>query len=567
MQRKTTLGQRKDNGLLLLIVLLASLLFLYAASFRNGHAWNDDFPQYIAQARSIVDGSITETLDASLYRHAHSKAGAMGPVLHPWGFPLLLSGVYSLTGLDLLALKAFTSLFFLLSLGVIFFLFRGRISTTQNLLILLLLGINPVFFSARDDVLADFPFMFFTLLALLLIQRSLIDSLPLAGAPWDRALIGVGVFLSYETSTIGIVLLPTLLLVQVIQRARSPWRQGVPSLRSLSCLIPYAAFIFLVLALNALLPSRIGFIGKLAEMNVESIIRNIELCGAIPADFFTAAMSPFCAALGKLLFLISLPALCLGLFKAVREQYLFIVFSTLFLVLLILWPGIQGQRHAFPLLPFFLFFVFHGLGEAASLYPPFTGKRAGHLPAWGFGITTAALFCITVAGQTYHVLTHPGVELDGPFSRESAALFRRIADNTRKGDVVVFHDPCAMWLFTGRNAIELERIEDIMVSQAGFIACRKNDSMDLLLRKKRGVACMVYANGSSALYERMRPGPISLAPPPEALVRKALLSAPTGTGEHGSSKKHGSHRKKKKIRKKKPPEKHFSIFDYLPKGW
>jgi hypothetical protein len=535
----------KGNELLLIGALLVALFLFSVGSFRNGHAWGDDFSQYIVQAQSIVDGTVGETLEASRYRYDNSETKLMGPVLYPWGFPVLLSGVYSLFGLDIQAMKLFTSMFFLFSLALIYLLFRGRLSFAQNFLIVLMLGIDPVFFEAKNDVLSDFPFMFFTLLTLLIMQRSLIDRKPIISSRGDNALIGAGMFLSYAVRANGIILLPTLLLVQIMERGRTS-RYRRPAW-SMSPFLPYAAFLILLFVLDSLLPSSSSYTDQLGDMGMQSVVRNILLYGVMPVDFFTKSMGPPLSILGKILFLVSFPALCLGLYRCGREHYLYFVFSGLFMSLLILWPGIQGPRYIFPVIPFYLFFIFQGMDEAAaSISLPFPRRDPLLKPAVVFGLVSVFIFGITVSLQAYHTATHRGEMPDGPYTRDSTALFQYISCQTRTQDVIIFSKPRAMWLFTRRKAIRLTSLDDIMVSRAKYIACRRDDAVDRELRKKIWIARRVFANDTFSLYARMCISPVSIPIVREPPPPKMAGQRPARAAAHDKPRKSGSHKKKER---------------------
>jgi hypothetical protein len=534
ISRKDAMNRGRRNEILILVIVLMALFLVFSVSFRHGHHWGDDFSQYIVQARAVVDGSVQDTYEESKYRYDYSENKLIGPVLYPWGYPLLLSAVYALRGFDILAMKAFTSLFFLLSLAVVFFLFRGRITFTRNLLIVVLLGINPAFFEARDDVLSDFPFLFFSLLSLLLMQRTVVDRKTLAGPLGDSVLIGACMFLSFSTRMAGVVLLPTLLLVQLVESVRSYRLSRTLPFRFTAFLAPYAVFFVLASALEIWLPSSSSYADQLGDFGWGSVTRNLMLYAKLPVDFFTTSMGPWLTVAGKLLFLISIPALCLGAVRTAGGSCLFILFPALYMALLIAWPGVQGLRFMFPVMPFFLLFLFQGMDGAASRLSLMPGQRLGVLsPAAAYGAVALLIFGATSLGQAFRAVQHPGYVLDGPYTRDSASLFGFIAHNTRKDDVVIFSKPRAMWLFAGRRSVRLSRLEDIMVSEARFIACRRDDPVDKALHNKIWIAKKVYVNDSFSLYARMsaRPEPMKTGSDPP--VRKV-----SGTkGGQGAKKK------------------------------
>ena len=86
-------SERKIYILPFIIVALTAAIYLI--SFRPGHDWGGDFSEYIAQAKSISEG----------YDFPGKFVGTYGSFIYPWGFPLLLSPIYSLFGLNIFASK------------------------------------------------------------------------------------------------------------------------------------------------------------------------------------------------------------------------------------------------------------------------------------------------------------------------------------------------------------------------------------------------------------------------------------------------------------------------------
>ena len=96
--------------------ILALSTFLVFSSIHSGHNWGDDFALYIKQAIQISNGeSLNKIYDWNKIS-MQSSVNEIGPYLYPNGFPFLLSGVYSIWGMNLTIMKYFCSLFFLLSI-------------------------------------------------------------------------------------------------------------------------------------------------------------------------------------------------------------------------------------------------------------------------------------------------------------------------------------------------------------------------------------------------------------------------------------------------------------------
>jgi hypothetical protein len=98
---------------IILLAIILSVFLINAISFREGHNWGGDFPQYIAQAKSLNDGTIDKLLENSTFRYEKSDSALLSPKLYPWGFPILLAPIYHFFGFNIFAMKFFVNLFFL----------------------------------------------------------------------------------------------------------------------------------------------------------------------------------------------------------------------------------------------------------------------------------------------------------------------------------------------------------------------------------------------------------------------------------------------------------------------
>ena len=92
----------KLEKLIALSLILAIGLF-YLSTIRDGHDWDGDHSMYIQHARNIVEGSD--------YRESgyifNPSCPSWGPESYPPVFPLLLSPLYRLYGLNLKANSSF----------------------------------------------------------------------------------------------------------------------------------------------------------------------------------------------------------------------------------------------------------------------------------------------------------------------------------------------------------------------------------------------------------------------------------------------------------------------------
>ena len=344
-------SERKIYILLFIIIVLTAVIYLI--SFRPGHNWGGDFSEYIAQARSISEG----------HDFPGKFVGTYVPVIYSWGFPLLLSPIYSLFGLNIFAMKVYVSLFFLLSLPVIFLLFKRKLTSIQALLLVTIFAVNPHFFAFKDNVLSDIPFFFFSLLSIFLIQEIIINKKIWINSFVSYSLIGFFIFCSYLIRSQGILLIPTLLVCQYINNRIFFKQNLIPYIRSnKSEFIPYIVFITLVVVINNIFPRGGSGYYELLLRNLTStsVIRNVYYYTVLISDFFGNR------SIAKVLFCFTIPFVTLGIIKNAKEDYLYLIYVFFTLLLFICWPYQQGLRFIFSILPFYMYFFFVGLSKTST---------------------------------------------------------------------------------------------------------------------------------------------------------------------------------------------------------
>src|SRR5271165_3172400 len=141
----------------IVLVLLAGIACFHFATLTNGHGWGDDFAQYIMHAKNIVEHKPYAQTGYVYNRLAPS----VGPRSYPPGFPVLLATVYAVKGMDWLALKSVSVVCMLLALAAIAALFWNELSTLSMAALLLGVGLNPVLWTMKEQILSDLTFMMF----------------------------------------------------------------------------------------------------------------------------------------------------------------------------------------------------------------------------------------------------------------------------------------------------------------------------------------------------------------------------------------------------------------------
>jgi len=443
------LNQIKEKYVLLLIMLVcAAFIFI---CIKKGHNWGGDFSLYIAQAKSINNSSVHRLYELNKYSMDHSIRD-IGPYLYPFGFPVLLSPVYYLFGINFIVMKWFCSLFFLFSLPLIFKLFRKEFQNSFYVFfIIVIIAFNAEFITFCDNILSDFPFLFFSLLSILLMKRE--------NTIFNQLILGMGVYFSYFIRDIGIVLVPTLMLFHfyLFVTQRSAIKNKV------YYLIPYFVFGLFFISASLLLPmGGQNHYSMLAEhLSIEQIRENIFYYSELLSIFFAGTFS-FLALLPFILLIIS------GMHATWRETFYLHAYIILTLAVLLIWPASQGLRFLFPVLPFLLFFMLKGF---LFLFEKF------RLPQLYFIFLLIIYAGFSIPQNLKSVIAFSKKESNQCYTPETIQIYSYISKNIPRSETVGFVKPAVLRLFTDVNSIYIDEAH-FAASPATYFLTDKNTGTD-----------------------------------------------------------------------------------------
>jgi hypothetical protein len=413
---------RVKEALCFFAVFLVIGLFTFF-TINSGHDWGDDFAQYILHAANIVNGK--PYADTGYIVNPDNPG--IGPSTYPPIFPLILASVYAIFGLNLTAFKFVECVFLLGSLMVTFFLFNNSLSFTERIVVVLLLGLHPVVNNAKNSILADIPFLFFLLLTLKLLNRIVCSLKP---SVWIVGLAGILSFVCMSVRSIGMVLIPVLLLEEGLIKKKIPWIGIRISFLAMSLLFIQSMFIPYVSSYFSLLFTQ---------------QENLMVLGLYYLASFIIFWKVNWGLIGNGIYLTIMISLSvIGFYSSIRQKItIFELFFLLYFMVLIIWPYYQGIRFMFPLLFLSANYLIKGLKVICQKVkkPRF---RQGAL---------LSLLLFSIAGYVsiyryvhFEALTY-GVE--NPDSQE---MFNYIRTNTAEDAVAIFFKPRAFALFTGRRS-------------------------------------------------------------------------------------------------------------------
>jgi hypothetical protein len=475
----------KQFTYILLFLIIISVFTINLLSFERGHNWGDDFAAYIDQAKSLVERSYQELFSANKFRFDNSTQRDTGPIFYPWGFPLLLSPVYYIFGLDIYIMKVYVNLFFLTSLIIIFFLFKDSLSNVENLLLISIIGFSKWFFEFKEGILSDVPYMFFSLLSLLLIKKIIIKREILINKYISYLLIGLSISISFNIRSNGFLLLPALVFTQFVEGRHSSKKIKDIILDRFN-IIPYIVFLLVNVLIIYLLPrGGSGYLTSLSITNITTIVKNILYYIALPARFFPFlhlwvsysyyTFSKFSLLFYSMMFLLVI----FGMTIRFRKDYLYIFYLLINLAILIYWPHRQGFRFIIPIFPFFLYFLFIGLSKIdllINISEKLKPLKINMAILFGTGLLLISLAYFSQALYQSIGIKKTSVE-EGPYSPESIELFDYIRKNTKEDEAIIFFKPRALHLYTGRRSLVINKynfeIDQLSSLPANYIVFNK----------------------------------------------------------------------------------------------
>lgn len=403
---------------------------------------------YVHHAQNIIEGHpYAET--GYIY---NPRVPAYSPGMYPPVFPLLLAPSYRWFGLNLLPMKLEQVAFFLLALAAAYLLWRRDLGSRYAVALIAILAFSPVFWSAKDGVLSDLPFLFFFYLAALIAQRA-----PRNGKLWWAwaIVLGLTVYAALGTRTAGIALIPGLLLYDVLRQRKITRVTGI------------AVMISIVLAVlqNHFIGSAPGgYMQQAHAITIHTILFNLVEYSRVLAGFWVASVR-------NVFSFVVLAIVAVFTLAGVFYQYkrgISIIEALLvpYLGILLLWPYAAGVRAVFPVIPWIAFLTLMGLRGLSERFM----QNYAWAMAWGF-LLLLAIPC----AESYRAIDFGPIR-ENQGLPEFNQLCEAVRNQTAAEDVFVYFRARALALYTGRAASsynprgsEIELEQDLQKIHAAYL--------------------------------------------------------------------------------------------------
>lgn len=415
-----------------LALAIVAIVVLHGLLLRPGHEWSDDFAMYVAHALNLLEGRPYGDTG-----YIANPWAVPGPATYPPVYPLAIVPVIAAWGPDLQVLKVAGLVMFGAALAAGYALFRPRVGPAVALGGVALLGLCPYLIRFGNEVRADALFLLMFLLTLWLGERW-------TGMPqrWtgrriaQGLLLGLVAYLAYGTRSVGMVLLPALLLTEA-------WRvRRIGPV--LAVAVPTAAALALLQSLT--LHSDGGY-ASLVTLDPDTVAYNgRHYLASLSLLWSNGLPPPWSLGLrGTMFLLVSALALAGYVANLRRGVTVLEVVPVLYMAPLVLyWVGTMiQQRYMLPLFPIYLYHAWCGLGVLR--------QRFGARPAHVLLATLAAGFAIAYASA---LATLPRGEVSpGLTDADSQAALAWVRDHTPADAVLMVGRARAFPLYTQRRAV------------------------------------------------------------------------------------------------------------------
>jgi hypothetical protein len=314
-----------------------------------------DNAQFINLGRSLASGfGLSETLGD--FPTPHTK--------YPFGFPLLLALVDILIPNSLIALKSLVVLLYAISVPLVYRFLRPYTSPSLALSVSILCLVSTPLLNFSHQVMSEIPFLPFSLLSLILVQRA-----HETGSRRTLLWAVLAIMAAYYVRSAGIVLVGTGVVFFALHQK---WKEaGMVAAGSFLLALPWQLrnralggndYIHQLLSVNPYQPAEgLLSIGGL----IDRVFANAQIYGlrVIPEVFMPSALTE-----GPVLWGALFTALVvLGVLIGLRKRQLPALFLLLYMGLHLLWPQVWSDiRFLIPAIPILFYVFFTAVSELAA---------------------------------------------------------------------------------------------------------------------------------------------------------------------------------------------------------
>lgn len=471
-----TLALERRADRIIALLLCFAVLFAAASGLDYDCPWYDDYAAYINDGIAIADGHYEEQTRLNYFMHPSDMPDEAkeGTLVYVWGYPLVLSLVYSAAGFDrtdyhsIIFYKLPSVLSLAAAAGILYLLFRRRLSRASSALLSVYMCVHPIILDSAYSIYSDVFFMMLSAAAVFMAEKficRLDEAKPGARCYIFGAVLGLLMLACYETRLNGITVCALVLLMHashILHRRKAAANEAGQNTKvkiPAAAVMPYAVFAAAAVLCGSLLPRATANTSDLLGIDPGQVLRNLKYYAELIYKYFAEIHTgtlPY--ALRLAVGAASALLICIGIINGWKRDAFFrvyMLFTALSLLTLACLPYVQGHRYIFNILPFILMALGYGIDSAyAWLKARFKGGAALDKAArTAVLLLTAAILVSSVSGKLFRVLRGEDVRNEGveeAYSRQSLEIYDYVKNETPEDAVIAFVKPRVMYLNTGR---------------------------------------------------------------------------------------------------------------------
>ncbi len=419
---------------------------------------------YIMNANNLANG-IPYADTGYLY---NIDTANVGPKAYPPVFPLMLAPIIAIWGISLKALKL---------VGVVCFVFLllyintkilpGKMSPVFRIIYLVIIGFYPPFFLQANDILSDIPFLLLCTISLKRIDdhtNSFSEDRP----DWFQVcLTGIIIYLAYGTRSLGLLILPVILFLDLIRNRRV----------SLSTIIILIIAISIIVLQSVLIPETGGYFDQFPK-NLQEFMLVLTNSLLYYFTLFSTIFKFGNYLIHFIVLLLLLGFVVIGILASVRKGISsYELFLLTYMVVLLFWPSYQGLRFLYPVLPILFIYILGGFQQLMLKIYQYSAWLPKTIP-----IILLFSFILYYFNAYIVLLPRPISDIE---KSETQEIFNFVKTETDTNDVISFFNPRVLALFTGRKSVALAvpapkgntltRIKELAVN---YVIVRLNNSLN-----------------------------------------------------------------------------------------
>jgi len=463
----------KQQALLVLIVLLLPLFFI---NIRESHDWGGDFAQYLSQAENIAKGK-THHQSNYIYLKENSM---LGPPAYPVGYPILLSPVVAIFGIDFKALMIWQSFFLVLLALISYLLLARRLGNLLSLLLVLVMVYNPWMLRFKTEIVSDIPFSLFLIGCVYLYDLLKKDKW------WQALLMGALLAFTIMIRSMGFVFLLALILYALYDLYKISVRKQTENRKRLAFNTLVIAYVVIFTLVTRLLFESAGsvfgaYISNFSLVDFSrDILQNLSYYSLIFRNFFypVGGIWEFGSVLlGSFMIVFTLLGMIIRIGKKFSFQDLIVL---VYLLVIIVYPyrG-SGFRFLLPLLPFFVMYAVEGIMHVRSDFRISNQKLLS---------IAAVLVLLLYLDGMLKIVSEQDKPIEGPLKQEAQEVWDFIRNSTPEECTFAFFKPRVLGLFADRKSL---------FAPSALSSAQRNDYY-----KRYNVSYLLIVDPYSPLYQR-----------------------------------------------------------------